>query len=105
MTILRRINIKIIIYLNDMLLISNCLEEILMSRDSNLPSETSRVCHKLEKVCVDSSPGNRVFGPENQICPCRTFFQQNKKSKSSFRMSEFVNNPQSTNINSGVDKD
>ena len=88
-----------------MLLISNCLEEILMSRDSNLPSETSRVCHKLEKVCVDSSPGNRVFGPENQICPCRTFFKQNKKSKSSFRMSEFVNNPQSTNINSGVDKD
>ena len=34
MTILRRINIKIIIYLDDMLLIGHSLEEIVMSRDT-----------------------------------------------------------------------
>ena len=71
------------------------------SRHSNLPSATSRICHKLEKVCVDTSAGNRVFGPDNQLCHPGTFFKQNKNSESSFRMSEFVK--QSTNINSGVD--
>ena len=34
MTILRRINIKIIIYLDDMLLIVHSLEEIIMSQDT-----------------------------------------------------------------------
>ena len=70
-------------------------------RHSNLPSATSRVCHKLEKVCVDTSAGNRVFGPDNQLCHSRMFFKQNKNSETSFRMSECVK--QSTNINSGVD--
>ena len=31
-------------------------------RHSNFPSATSRVCHKLEKICVDTSAGNRVLG-------------------------------------------
>ena len=34
MTILRRINIKIIIYLDDILLIGHSLEELVMSRDT-----------------------------------------------------------------------
>ena len=34
-------------------------------RHSNLPSTTSRIRHKLEKVCVDTRAGNRVFGPDN----------------------------------------
>ena len=72
------------------------------SRHSNLPSATSRICHKLGKVCVDTSAGNRVFGPDNQLCHPGTFFKQNKNSESSFRMLEFVK--QSTNISSGVDK-
>ena len=72
------------------------------SRHSNFPSATSRICNKLKKVCVDSSAGNRVFGPYNQLCHSRTFFKQNKNSESSFRMSEIVK--QSTNITSGVDK-
>ena len=49
-------------------------------RHSNLPSTTFRICHKLEKVCVDTSAENRVFGPENQLCHSRTFFKQNKNS-------------------------
>ena len=71
-------------------------------RHDHLPSATSRICHKLEKVCVNTSAGNRFFGPENQLCHSRTFFKQNENSESSFRMSEFAK--QSTNINSGVDK-
>ena len=101
MTILGRLNIKIIIYLDDMLLIGHSLEEI-ESRHSNLPSATSRIYHNLEKVCVDTSAGNRVFGPDNQLCHSGTFFKQNNNSESSFRMSEFVK--QSKNINSGIDK-
>ena len=62
------------------------------SKHSNLPSATSGICHKLEIICVDNSVGNRVFGLENQLCHCSTFFKQNKNSESSFRKSEFVNN-------------
>ena len=71
-------------------------------RHSNLPSATSRIFHKLEKVCFETSAGNRILGSENQFCHSRTSFKQNKNSQSSFRMSEFVK--QSTNINSGFDK-
>ena len=71
-------------------------------RHSNLPSATSRICLKPGKVCVDTSAGNRVFGPDNQLCHSRTFFKQNKNSESSLGMSEFVK--KSTNINSGVGK-
>ena len=71
-------------------------------RHSNLPPTTSRIFHKLEKVCVETSAGNRVFRPDNQLWHSRTFFKQKKNSESSFRMSEFVK--QSTNINPGVDK-
>ena len=69
-------------------------------RHSNLPA-TSRVYHKFEKVCVDTSVGNRVFGPDNQLCHSITFFKPNQNTESSFRKSKFVK--QSTNIYSGVD--
>ena len=72
------------------------------SRHSNLPSATSRICHKLQKFCIDTSARNRVFGPNKKLCHYRTFFKQNKNSESCFRISEFVKKP--TNINSGVDK-
>ena len=71
-------------------------------RHSNLPSATFRICHKREKVCVDTSAGNRVFGPDNQLCHCRTCFKQKENKESSFRLSEFVK--QSTNINFEDDK-
>ena len=77
-------------------------------RYSNPLFATSRICHKLEKVCVDTSTGKDslgqtgVFGPDNQLCHSRTFFKQNKDSESSFRMSKIVK--QSTNINSRVDR-
>ena len=57
---------------------------------------------KIEKVCVDTSAGNRDFGSDNQLCHSRTFFKQSKNTESSFRMSELVK--QSTNLNSGADK-
>ena len=59
-------------------------------RHSNLPSATSRICHKLEKVCVDTIAANRFFGPDNQLCHSRAFIKQNKNLESSFRKSEFV---------------
>ena len=102
MTILHRININIIIHLDNMLLICHSLEDTHKSRHSNLPSATSRICHKLQKFCIDTSARNRVFGPNKKLCHYRTFFKQNKNSESCFRISEFVKKP--TNINSGVDK-
>ena len=83
MTILRRINIKILIYLDG-------IRDSHESRHSNLPCATSRIFQKLEKVSVDSSAGKRVLWPGNQFCHSRTFFNQNKNSESRFRMSEFV---------------
>ena len=59
-------------------------------RHSNLPSATSRICHKLEKVCVDTIAASRFFGPENQLCHSRAFTKQNKNLESNFRKSEFV---------------
>ena len=70
-------------------------------RHSDLSSATSRICHKLQRVCVDTSVGNRAFESDNQLSNSKTFFEQNKNSENSFRMSEFVK--QSTNINSGAD--
>ena len=64
-------NIKIIIYLGDNLLYLIYFDCSLFrrnsheSRHSNLPSATSRICHKLEKVCVDTSTEKRVLGTEN----------------------------------------
>ena len=71
-------------------------------RHSNLPSATSRIYHKLEKICVNTSAGNRDFGSNNQLCHSRNFLKQNENTERSFRMSEFVK--QSANINSGVGK-
>ena len=56
-------------------------------RHSNLLSATSRICHKLEKACIDTSAENKIFEPDNHLCQSRTFFKQNKNSESSFRMS------------------
>ena len=45
-SILRRINIRLIIYLDDILIMGRSLEEILMSRDSNISTTTPRFCNK-----------------------------------------------------------
>ena len=84
MTVLRRINIK---YRR-----RHAVNWSLFKRDAhelrhgNLPSATSRICHELEKSCVDTSAGNRVLEPDNQLCHSRTFIKQNKNSESSSRM-------------------
>ena len=99
---------KIAEHQNNDLLRRHAIDWSLLRRDnhelkhSNLRSATSRICHKLEKVCVDTSAGNRVFGPDNQLYHRETFFKQNKNPESSFRMSEFVK--ESSNIISGIDK-
>ena len=93
---------------NNDLLRRHAIDWSLLRRDNhelkhtNLRSATSRICPKLEKVCVDTSAGNRVFGPDNQLYHRETFFKQNKNSESSFRMSEFVK--ESSNIISGIDE-
>ena len=91
MTILRRLNIKIIIYLDDMLLIGHSLEKIFIDRDTIifLLQHLGFVIN-WKKSCVKTSAGNRVFGPDNQLCHSRTLFKQNKNSESSFRMSGFL---------------
>ena len=91
MTILRRLNIKIIIYLDDMLLIGHSLEKIFIDRDTIifLLQHLGFVIN-WKKSCVKTSAGNRVFGPDNQLCHSRTLFKQNKNSESSFRMSRFL---------------
>ena len=85
-----------------MLPIGHCLEDILMSRDTIIFLLQHLAFVINWKKSVDTSKGNRVFGPDNQLCHSRTFFKQNEKTEKSFRMSEFVK--QSANIDSGVDK-
>ena len=102
MTVLRRINIK---YRR-----RHAVNWSLFKRDAhelrhgNLPSATSRICHELEKSCVDTSAGNRVLEPDNQLCHSRTFIKQNKNSESSSYSSSFTSEvellfpPNTTNI-------
>ena len=60
-----------------MILIGHFLEDTREPRHSNLHTATSRICHKQEKVCVDTSSESRLFGSGNQLCHSRTFFKQN----------------------------
>lgn len=50
---LRRINMHLIIYQDDMLIMAKLVQKFIFQRDSNLPSAESRVCFESEKI----SPG------------------------------------------------
>ena len=85
--ILRKVNIKIIIYLDDMLLIGFSLEEKFMSRDTVIFLLQHLRFSINWKKSVLTLVQEIVFGPDNQLCHSRTFFKQKKNSESSFRMS------------------
>ena len=49
-SILWRINIRLIIYLNNILIMGRSLEEILMIQDSNISTATPRFCNKSAEI-------------------------------------------------------
>ena len=71
-------------------------------RHSNFPSATSRVCHKLEKICVDTSAGNRVLGLTINSVTIELSLNKTKIQKAVSEYQNLLNNPQTSN--SGVDK-
>ena len=74
-----------------MLLIGHSLEEIFIDRDTIIfLLQHLGFAINWKKSCVKTSAGNRVFGPDNQLCHSRTLFKQNKNSENSFRMSGFL---------------
>ena len=66
------------------------------SRHSNLPSATSRICHKLEKVYVDTSTEKRVLGTENQLCHSKNFSLNKTKIQKASECQNLLNNPQTS---------
>ena len=82
--VLRHLNIPIIIYLDDMLLIDHTIEEPLMARDHNLPSSTTRVCTEFKEIRVDTYTENRVLRGDNRFInhdPVSTREESLKSSK------------------------
>ena len=92
-TILHRTKIKIIIYLDDMLLIGHSLEEILLCQ--NL-SATPRICHKLGNICVGTSARNIIFGLDNQLCQSIISLNKTKMQKVISECQNLLNNPQTS---------
>ena len=80
--VLRHLNIRIIIYLDDMLLIDHTIEEPLMARDT--PSSTSRVCTEFKEIRVDTYTENRDLRGDNRFInhdPVSTREESLKSSK------------------------
>ena len=64
--ILRRINIRIIVYLDDMLLMSQTIEGLNMARDTFSVTSTG-VHNKSEKISTVGNPETRILGPGNRL--------------------------------------
>ena len=58
------------------------------SGHSNLPLAASGICHKLGKVCVNTSEGDRIFGSQHKFHNNGNFFHPRKIPESKIRMSE-----------------
>ena len=63
MALLRRLNIRLVIYLEDILPMERSLERILMSRDT-FSASTSEFYHKPKKLSSGTVPPNRIFRPK-----------------------------------------
>ena len=60
--------IKVIIYLDNLLILGNSMSEIFMARNSeDLSIETSRLCNKSEEVCVRSCTRHRVLWVDCEV--------------------------------------
>ena len=87
--ILRRINIRMIIYLDDMLLMGHSIEKISMCRDTVI-FLLQHLCNQLEKVCFDTSAGDRIFGAKNQLSQPRNISHRRENTESKNKMSKFT---------------
>ena len=65
--VLHRLNILIIIYLDDMLLIGHTIGESLIARDSNLLSSITRFCTEFKEISVDTYTENRVLTGDSRF--------------------------------------
>ena len=60
--VLRRLITRIIIYLDNLLILGNNMIKIFMTMDCDFPIATSKPCDKSEEVCARSCTRNRVLG-------------------------------------------
>ena len=78
-SLLRRVEICVIIYLDDMLLMSQTLEELSMSRDTKFfSSDSVEICNQFEKVYPSASPTNRIFRLGDRLCRNETISSSKK---------------------------
>ena len=76
---LRRIQIRVIIYLDEMLLMSQTLEVLLMRRDTIIFLLTQLgFVISLKKVCLSASPTNRIFRLGERFCRNETISSSKK---------------------------
>ena len=60
--------IRVIIYLDNLLILGNSMSEIFMARNSeDLSIETSRLCNKSEEVCVRSCTRHRALWVDCEV--------------------------------------
>ena len=64
------------------------------SRHSNVPSATSKICYKLEKVCVDTGAGKRVLGLTINSVTLELSLNKTKIQKVVSECKNLLNNPQ-----------
>ena len=57
----RRLNIRILIYLDDILLMFQLIERFLVAKDTQLSSSTFVICNKLKKVSHATGINNQIF--------------------------------------------
>ena len=78
-----------IIYFYNMLLMGHSIEKISMC-NLNLLVTTSGFCNQLQKVCFDSSAGDRIFGAKNQFIQPRNIFHRTENTESKNKLSKFT---------------
>ena len=83
-----KINIQVIIYLNDMLLMGQTMEEIL--RYNHLPSATSGFHFKHGEINFESSSRDRISWSDSKLCENDTFIARTKNKTDSGSMSRSV---------------
>ena len=60
-SLFRLLNIRILIYLDDILLMFQLIERFLVERDTYLSSSTFVICNKLKKVSHGTGINNQIF--------------------------------------------
>ena len=61
-----------------------------VSRHGNLLVTTSEFCNQLEKVCFDTSPGDRIFGAKNQLSQPRNISLKRQNAESKNKILKFT---------------